>query len=112
MMNASLKAILVTTAACLSLGAYAADETITSPTPPLTKQEARDLKTQSNAEYKARKDITEAQKELEVADCKTALDGKDERDCKHNAKEAAKESKRTAKDIYKQEKADIKSQTN
>jgi hypothetical protein len=109
-MNANLKTILVTTAALFSLSAMAADP-VDAP-PPLTKHEAKDLKTESKADYKARKNITEAQKELDVADCKTSgLESKDERDCKKMAKDSAKDSKHTAKEIYKQEKADIKAQT-
>lgn len=109
-MNASFKAILVTTAAAFSLAAYAADTAVEA-TPPLTKQEAKDLKTDSKADYKARKNITEAQKELDLADCKTSgLDSKTERDCKKAAKESAKSSKHEAKEIYKQEKEDINAQ--
>jgi hypothetical protein len=106
-MNTSLKAILVTTATAFSLAAYAADTTVAP------SHEAKDLKTESKADYKARKNITEAQKELDLADCKTSgLESKDERDCKKSAKDAAKDAKHHAKEIHKQEKADIKAQTN
>lgn len=101
---------LVATAAYVTLPAIAADEV--HPATPITKEEARDLKTESKAEYKARKKVTEAQKELEVADCKTSgLDSKEERDCKKEAKDAAKDAKKHAKEIYKDDKSTIKANT-
>lgn len=107
MFKASLQAILVTTVAYLSVPAIAADNNTAAPG--LTRQEAQDLKTESKAEYKARKKVSDAQKDLDVADCKTAgLESKDERDCKKEAKDSAKASKKHAKDIYKDEKAEIK----
>lgn len=110
MIKATLQAILVTTAAYLSFPAMA--DTGTPATPGLTKQEAKDLKTESKADYKARNKITDAQKDLDLADCKTSgLDSKTERDCKKDAKDSAKASKKHSKDIYKDEKADIKANT-
>jgi hypothetical protein len=110
--KATLQAILVTTAAYLSFPAMAAAGDANPNTPGLTKQEASDLKTESKAEYKARKKVTDAQKDLDVADCKTAgLESKDERDCKKDAKDSAKASKKHAKEVYKEEKADIKANT-
>lgn len=114
-MNTSLKTLLATTAACFSLSALAADPTTTLPADPggaLTSQEARDLKTQNKADYKAHKKVAEANKDLEVADCKTAgLEAKDERDCKHDAKQSAKAVKQDAKEVFKDNKAAIKSRT-
>lgn len=114
-MNAHIKALLATTATALSLSAVAADPSTTLPTDPggtLTKQEARDLQTANKAQYKANKKVADANKTLDVADCKTAgLDMKDERDCKHDAKEAAQATKHDAKAVYKDNKADIKSRT-
>ena len=108
----ALQTILLTTAAYMGLGMPASAADNTAATPALTKQEAKDLKTESDADYKARKNITEAQKELEVADCKTAgLGSKAERDCKKAAKDAAKDAKEHAKDIHKQEKDAIKAHT-
>ena len=107
MIKASLQAILITTAAYLSVPVFAATDA-----PTLTKEEAHDLKTESKADYKARKKVVDAQKEVGIADCKTSgLDSKDERDCKKEVKDSAKASKKHAKDTYKEEKADIKAHT-
>ena len=112
-MNNHIKTLLAATAAAFSLSAMAADTTLANdPGGNLTKQEAQDLKTQNKAEYKANKKVADANKELDVADCKTAnLDAKDERDCKHDAKTTAKAVKHDAKEVYKDNKADIKSRT-
>ncbi|MDO9002413.1 MAG: hypothetical protein Q7V20_03030 [Aquabacterium sp.] len=116
MNSSSLKAILAGTATVLSLSVMAADPTVdpTNSRTELTPQQQgkRDLKTESKAEYKARKEIAEVNKDLDVADCKTAgLDSKDVRDCKRDAKENAKAAKQEAKEIYKNDKANIKAQT-
>ncbi len=115
-MHHSLKAILVSTATVLSMSAMAADPSVdpTNSQTQLTEQqqEKRALKTESKAEYKARKDIAEVNKDLEIADCKTAgLESKDVRDCKAEAKSNAKAAKHEAKEIYKNDKANIKAQT-
>lgn len=114
-MNTQLKTLLATTAACFSLSVMAAETTTTLPSDPggaLTQKEARDLKTQNKADYKAHKKVAEANKDLEVADCKTAgLEAKDERDCKYDAKQNAKATKQDAKDAFKDNKAAIKSRT-
>ncbi|RZL03112.1 MAG: hypothetical protein EOP36_06190 [Rubrivivax sp.] len=110
-MTANFKHILAAGTLGLSLSfAHAADTTPpTTNDGKLTSEQARDLKTESKAEYKARKKVAEAQEGLDVADCKTSnLDSKNERDCKHDAKQMSKESKKEAKQIYKEEKADIK----
>ena len=143
MIKTTLQAIVVATAAYVTLPAMAADDTTTpattsttttttttAPSPsasssvittlpptaagetPITRQEARDLKTESKAEYKARKKVTDAQKVLDIADCKTAgLEPKEQRDCKKEAKDAAKAAKKEAKEIYKEDKAEIKANT-
>lgn len=121
-MNAQLKAILAAVTISASMAAVAADSvtdaagtsTATTATAhtgdPLVN--ARNEKTQAKAEYKARKKVADANKTLDVADCKTAsLDSKDLRDCKEEAKHEAKDTKRDAKHVYKSEKADIKSET-
>ncbi|RRR99990.1 hypothetical protein EIP75_23200 [Aquabacterium soli] len=112
-MNTQLKTLLAATAAAFSLSAMAVDTNLANdPGGNLTKQEARDLKTQNKAEYKANKKVAEANKDLDVADCKTAnLEAKDERDCKHDAKTTAKAAKHDAKEAYKDNKGDIKSRT-
>ncbi|MGH6648958.1 hypothetical protein [Aquabacterium sp.] len=111
-MNANFKYLLAAGTLGLTLSfAHAADNTaMPSGQGTLTSEQARDLKTESKAEYKARKKVAEAQEDLDVADCKTSnLDSKNERDCKHDAKQISKESKKEAKQMYKDEKADIKS---
>ncbi len=122
-MNTQLKAVFAAIAVSTSMAAMAADpvdHTHSTATPvsssttgaqdPLV--EARNEKTQAKAEYKARKKVAEANKTLDVADCKTAsLDSKDLADCKQSARVDAKDSKREAKHVYKAEKADIKSET-
>lgn len=109
-MNANIKYILAAGTLGLSLTmAHAADTTAPATEGKLTSEQARDLKTESKAEYKARKKVADAQEGLDVADCKTSgLDSKNERDCKHDAKEASKAAKKEAKQIHKDEKADIK----
>lgn len=116
MRSSNLKALIASAAAVLSLSAMAADPTVhpTNSQTELTpqQQEKRDLKTESKAEYKARKEIAEVNKDLDVADCKTAgLESKDVRDCKRDAKDTAKAAKQEAKEIYKNDKAIIKSTT-
>ena len=116
MHSSKLKAIIASAAAVLSLSAMAADPTVhptnsqTEPTP--QQQEKRALKTESKAEYKARKEIAEVNKDLEIADCKTAgLESKDVRNCKRDAKDNAKAVKQEATEIYKSDKANIKAHT-
>lgn len=116
MRSSNLKALIASAAAVLSLSAMAADPSV-DPTNSRTEltpqqQEKRALKTESKAEYKARKEIAEVNKDLEIADCKTAgLESKDVRDCKRDAKDNAKAVKQEAKEIYKSDKANIKAHT-
>jgi hypothetical protein len=72
-------------------------------------QEGKDAKETSKGEYKARKKVAEANKELNKADCEVAADGMAERACKKHARAQAKEEKAEAKMIYENEKKDIKS---
>lgn len=101
-------------ALCFGLAAHAAetDPPMSDPkavtTPELTRAEAKDLKTQSKAEYKARKKVAEANRELGKAECKTELEGGTERACKKSAKYEMKQDKADAKVIYEAEKAEIK----
>ena len=134
-MNKSLATLLATAAAAtLSMGAYAQDaqpapapgtpgttttttvttettETKLVPAPGLTRSEAKDAKIQSTAEYKARKNIAEANRDLTKADCKINSDGAVERACKHDSRMEEKKEKADAKLIHKQEVQDINSQT-
>jgi hypothetical protein len=82
------------------------------PTPAsLTHSEAHDARVQSTADYKARKDIAEANHDLAKADCKINAEGAVERACKADASAAEKKEKADAKLIHKQEVQDIDSQT-
>ena len=130
-MNKSLATLLATAAAAtFSIGAYAQDaqpapgtpgtttttttvttdtiETRMVPAPGITKSEAKDLKTESKGDYKARKNIAEANHDLNKADCKVNSDGAVERACKADARAQEKKEKADAKLIHKQEDADIK----
>jgi len=133
-MNKSLNTLLVAAAAAgFSLGAYAQDaqpapgtpgtttttttvttdtiETKMVPAPGITKSQAKDLKTESTADYKARKNIAEANHDLNKADCKVNADGAVERACKADARAQEKKEKADAKLIHKEETQDIDAQT-
>jgi hypothetical protein len=133
-MNKSLTTLLVTAAvAGFSLGAYAQDaqpapgtpgtttttttvttdtiETKMVPAPGITKSQAKDLKIESTADYKARKNIAEANHDLNKADCKVGSDGAVERACKSDARAQEKKDKADANLIHKQETQDINAQT-
>jgi hypothetical protein len=136
-MNKSLATLLATAAAAgFSLGAHAQSTdtqpaagapgtttttTVTTETtetklvpvqsPGLTHSEAKDLKTESKGDYKARKNIAEANHDLNKADCKVNADGAVERACKADARAQEKKEKADAKLIHKQEVQDINAQT-
>ena len=133
-MNKSLTTLLVTAAvAGFSLGAHAQDaqpvpgtpgtttttttvttdtiETKMVPAPGITKSQAKDLKVESTADYKARKNIAEANHDLNKADCKVGSDGAVERACKADARAQEKKDKADANLIHKQETQDINAQT-
>ena len=101
-------------AVCFGIAAQATEtdastnNSTTPTTPQITRAEAKDLRTQSDAEYKARKKVAEANRELNKADCKTELEGGTERACKKSAKFESKQDKADAKVIHESEKADIK----
>jgi hypothetical protein len=92
----------------LSLGAQAQDSAASAPAPVLNKQEAKDLKTESKAAYKASKDVANANKELNKGDCEVAFDGSAERACKKTARAQAKTDKAEAKAVHEAEKDAIK----
>lgn len=71
-------------------------------------QEGKDAKETSKGEYKARKKIAEANKELNKADCEVSANGRAEHACKKHARAQAKEEKAEAKMIHENEKKDIK----
>jgi len=81
------------------------------PAPGLTRSQAHDARVQSTADYKARKDIAEANHDLAKADCKINSEGAVERACKADARAAERKEKADAKLIHKQEVQDIDSQT-
>ena len=133
-MNKSLATILATAAvATFSIGAHAQDaqpapgtpgtttttttvttdtiETKMVPAPGITKSQAKDLKTESKADYKARKNIAEANHDLNKGDCKVSTDGAVERACKADARAQEKKDKADAKLIHKTEQQDINAQT-
>jgi hypothetical protein len=134
-MNKSLATILATAAAAtFSMGAYAQStdtapapgtpgttttttvttettETKLVPAPGLTHSEAKDAKIQSTADYKARKNIAEANHDLNKSDCKTTSDGAVKRACEADARAQEKKDKADAKLIHKQEAQDINAQT-
>ncbi|WP_157270970.1 hypothetical protein [Azohydromonas aeria] len=76
--------------------------------PAITKQEAKDLRTQSKGEYEARKDIAEANHDLNKADCEVSADGSAERACKKEADALRKAEKAEAKQIHETDKQAIK----
>lgn len=105
-MNKTLIALLAAAAATLSFGAYA-----DAGDAPLTHSEAADLKTQSNADYKANKKVADANHALNKADCKENTSGGVARACKKDAKAQARQDKADAKLGNKADKADIKADT-
>jgi len=86
-------------------------ETRMVPAPGITKSQAKDLKTESKADYKARKNIAEANHDLNKGDCKVSTDGAVERACKADARAQEKKDKADAKLIHKTEQQDINAQT-
>jgi len=86
-------------------------ETKLVPAPTVTRNEAHDLKVQSKAEYKARKNIAEANHDLNKADCKVNSDGVVERACKADARAQERKEKADAKLIHKEETQEINAQT-
>ena len=134
-MNKSLATLLATAAAAtLSMGAYAQStdaapapgtpgttttttvttettETKLVPAPGLSHSEAKDAKIQSTADYKARKNIAEANHDLNKADCKITTDGAVKRACEADARAQEKKDKADAKLIHKQEAQDINAVT-
>ena len=98
----TLAAAVAAVATCFCLTTHAADGAT------ITKDQAKDLKTQSDGQYKARKNVAEANEDLNRADCKTALDGAAQRACEKSAKATAKSKKADAKTLHKVEEERIK----
>ena len=75
------------------------------------QEEAKDLKTQSEAQYKARKNVAEANEDLSKGDCKTDLEGSAKRACNKAARAAAKRDKAAAKLLHEKEEQQIRDAT-
>lgn len=109
-MNKKLFATLI--AATLSYGVASAQSTTPddpmATKPAIPSQEAKDAKVHSKAEYKARKKIADANKDLNKADCETSADGMAEHACKKAARASAKKDKAEAQLMYENEKKQIK----
>lgn len=101
-MRTPLTMLIAAAATAFSLAAGAADPAAT-----LTKDEAKVLKAQSDGQYKARKNVAEANEDLNRADCKSALEGSAKRACEKSAKHAAKSDKAAAKAVHEIEEKKI-----
>jgi hypothetical protein len=109
--NFQRKTTTKTLATCLAalasasplVSAYAADADQSSADNKLTKSEAKDLKTESNAQYKSNKKLVQANEEQDKADCKVALEGGAKRSCVKSAKAAAKSDEYAAKAAHQVE---------
>jgi hypothetical protein len=99
-------AVFAAALACQGLPAVAQEK------PVITKQEAKDLKTQSKGEYEARKDVADANHELNKADCEVGANGSAERACKKEASAIQKAQKAEAKQIHEGDKDAIKALSN
>ena len=99
--NKTLSALVAVCAASFCLSTQAADATI-------AKDQAKDMKTQSEAQYQARKKVADANEDLNRADCKTALEGAAKRACEKSAKATAKSDKADAKTLHETEEQRIK----
>jgi hypothetical protein len=105
-MKTVIATLFAATLACQGLPALAQEG------PAINKQEAKDLNTQSKAEYEARKDLADANHELNKADCEITADGSAERACKKEARAARKAQKAEAKQIHENDKDAIKALSN
>ena len=95
-MNSNRFTLLIAAAStAFAMTAIAAD-----PAGTITKEEAKSLKAQSDGQYKARKNVAEANEDLNRADCKAALEGSAKRACEKSAKHAAKSEKAAAKAVH------------
>lgn len=108
MLNKTASTLIVTAVSAFCFAALAADP---SSEATLSKTDAKDLKTQSEAQYKARKNVAEANWDLNKGDCKTALEGSAKRACLKSAKASAKSDKAAAKTLHEVEEQKIKETT-
>lgn len=94
--------------ATFNSAALAADPAAPASGAAISKSDAKGMKTQSEAQYKARKNVAEANEDLNRGDCKTALEGSAKRACEKSAKAAAKSDKAAAKAVHEIEEKKIK----
>ena len=73
----------------------------------ISADQAHDLRTQSKADYKARKKVADANYQLNKADCEQSTSGALYRACKADAKQQARKDKADARMIHEREKAGI-----
>ncbi len=108
-MTKNISILLAALATSLCLSAHAADSDKTTPAAEgISRAQAKDLKTQSEAQYKARGKVAEANELMNKADCKTALDGAAKRACEASAKANAKGTKADAKMLHEAQETAIK----
>ena len=107
-MNKTTSNLLAAFAALACLSASAADTGKAAPDATLSRGEAKDLKNQSEGQYKARKQVAEANQTLNETDCKTSLSGSAKRACDKSAKATAKSEKADAKTVHEAEEQAIK----
>lgn len=105
-MNWKIHATAAAIAAFSFLPAHAADTAATDASK-LSRSEAKVLKAQSEGEYKARKNVAEANQDLAQADC-AALKGSAKRACNNEAKATAKAEKAAAKTNHELQEQQIK----
>lgn len=108
MLKRTISTLVVTVASAFCFAAVAAEPASEAT---LNKSEAKDLKTQSEAQYKARKNVAEAAEDLNKGDCKTALEGSAKRACLKSARASAKSDKAAAKTLHEVEEKKIKDNT-
>lgn len=112
-MNKTFAVLLTAAFTTLSAASYAADAPVTNdpatatPQTGIDKGTAKSLKSQSDAQYKERGKVAEANEELNKGDCKASLDGSTKRACEKSAKAEAKSNKADAKVIHEAEKKAI-----
>lgn len=108
MFKKTASSLIVTAASAFCFAALAADPATDAA---LSKGESKDLKTQSEAQYKARKNVAEANQDLNKGNCKTALEGAAKRACLKSANASAKSDKADAKTLHELEEQKIKEVT-
>ena len=99
-MNSKLTVLIAAASTAFMMSARAAEPAPGASEPALTKQEAKSMKAQSEGQYKAKKNVAEANEDLNRADCKSALEGSAKRACEKSAKHAAKSEKAAAKAVH------------